>query len=308
MADYVIFIHGVNTRQERDQQGYSGELFNKITGKTTNNTKEVKKIELYWGDVNVANEQELVSDWQASTVWQQLWFRGYRENQLLQFIGDAALYISRAVGEKMLAQLFEQLKQGLEGANDNDELHLVAHSWGTVILFDILFASRWDENTNVENIRKAIYGVRTNASTSDSINEGYKVVSIHTIGSPIAIYQLMRLNNNTKNTHEISTRLKEFINTLYQTNGNAVNWNNYIHPGDPVGYPLEKVLPSVLGLEDGAKIKVSDIILPLSGFIDFAISIVNQSIFSLLLNGGKAHGSYWKDDKVAAEIAGFINQ
>jgi len=38
-----------------------------------------------------------------------------------------------------------QALEGLKNAQPNDRLHLVTHSWGTVILFDLLFASRWDD-------------------------------------------------------------------------------------------------------------------------------------------------------------------
>jgi len=63
----------------------------------------------------------------------------------MQFIGDATLYINRHVDAKVVEELARQIEANLPSQpQPDDRLHVVAHSWGTVILFDILFAGRWD--------------------------------------------------------------------------------------------------------------------------------------------------------------------
>lgn len=290
--DRIIFIHGVNTRQQRDQPGYSKKLFDKINKKTI---KRIKPVELYWGDVNEAEEYKLLIMWENSLAWQSLWFQEFRAHQLLQFIGDAALYISRAVGEKIVDKLCEQLNSGLP-EHDDGCLHLVAHSWGTVILFDLLFASRWDDNANVQQIRRRIHGVPINGeadSEHNLINSGCHIASIHTMGSPLAIYQLMRTGDSS---HDISARLQGFTASL-----NNAPWHNYLHPGDPIGYPLEKVLPTMLA-PNPTNFSLSDIVLPLSGIADVLTSLVSSTPLALV-NGGNAHGSYWRSDTVASSVA-----
>lgn len=52
MTNHVLFIHGVNTRQKRDEEGYSYDLFQLIQSQADEKEKTTKQIELYWGDVN----------------------------------------------------------------------------------------------------------------------------------------------------------------------------------------------------------------------------------------------------------------
>lgn len=81
--DYIIFIHGVNTRQDRDQEGYSKILFDIIKKYTI---KKPRAIELYWGDVNKEEENQLINMWENSKSWDGLWFQKFRKHQMLQFV------------------------------------------------------------------------------------------------------------------------------------------------------------------------------------------------------------------------------
>lgn len=298
MTNHVLFIHGVNTRQNRDQAGYSSDLFNQIKANTN---KKVEQTELYWGDVNKAEEAKLVGMWKNSSAWNELWFQEYREQQILQFIGDAALYISKSVGKLIISTLYEQLVEGFKNVSGSDPLHIVAHSWGSVILFDILFASRWDDDSEVQEIRKQIYGVPMHSSDNEFKNSGYKIASIHTMGSPISIYQLMHFNVDSQNTHEISTRLEDFVQGIHEQSGKPLIWNNYIHPCDPVGSPLEAVIPVLLSIHDKTKMQVADFVLSKSGITDFIADSVSQTQLAVL-HGGAAHSSYWKSEFVAQKI------
>ena len=77
-------------------------------------------------------------------------------------------------------------------------------------------------------------------------------------------------------------------------------WRNYAHPGDPIAYPLEGVIPILLG---GGRecVDVQDIMSP-SSWIE---GLFGQSILPVI-NGGKAHGSYWTEPKVAQMIGEII--
>ncbi len=141
-TDYLLFNHGVNTREARPQPTYADPLFELIQRYYAAPGRTLKKIALYWGNLNKTEEQKLLQAYQNSSIWPQLWFIDFREKQLLQFAGDAALYISRAVGSKVADALKEQALAGLQGYDPKeDRLHIVTHSMGTVILFDILFSA-----------------------------------------------------------------------------------------------------------------------------------------------------------------------
>lgn len=257
---------------------------------------------LYWGDVNIEEEDRLLSALEGSSTWKQLWFQEFRSKQLLQFAGDAALYISRAVGAKVVDRLLEQAKAGLSNFKEQDRLHLVTHSWGTVILFDVLFAARWDpENTpgykSVQEIRKILYGLEPDAGS------GLRLTSIHTMGSPIAIFSLLDIDEITevKPSHDITPQLQQFLENIHRVLGSALPWNNFIHPGDPVAYPLEVLLPQLVDGESKF-LDVQDIVTHNANLGDYITNAFSQSILALL-HGGDAHSSYWQSEEVAKKIA-----
>ena len=164
-TDYILFNHGVNTREARPERTYADALFTLIQRYYTVPGRTLKKIALYWGDLNEVEEQKLLHVYHTSSIWPKLWFREFREKQLLQFAGDGALYISRAVGSKVADALKEQAIAGLHGYDPKaDRLHIVTHSMGTVILFDLLFSARWDPDSVpghacVRAIREVVFGL-----------------------------------------------------------------------------------------------------------------------------------------------------
>lgn len=305
-TDYILFIHGVNVRDNNPEQPtYADELFELITRAARQLT--LKKIPLYWGNVPKTALDELSSALKGSSVWDRLWFKDFRLQQILQFAGDAALYISRHVGSQAVEQLARQAEQGLAGFNpQRDRLHLVTHSWGTVILFDILFARRWDDESvpgfqSVQKIRQKIFGIPPEPES------GIRLSSVHTLGAPIALFSLISIigGDDRGSTHDISPRLKELIANLSQQ-GIILPWLNFIHPGDPIAWPLEQVLPKLVD-EQQQFIRVKDILSYGSGGLEFVGNLLQQTFLSLV-NGGSAHGSYWTNDKVAQEISSVLKQ
>lgn len=315
-TDYLLFNHGVNTREARPLPTYADPLFELIKHYYTAQGRTLKKIALYWGNLNEAEEQKLLNVYQTSSIWQQLWFRDFREKQLLQFAGDAALYISRAVGSKVADALKDQAVAGLQGYDPKeDRLHIVTHSMGTVILFDILFSARWDPDympghASVEMIRAGLFG------TSPNPTQGIRLGSISTMGSPIGFFSLLDVTTTTEelqdaqghilSTHDITPRLEQFLEALHQELGSKILWNNFVHPGDPIAYPLEKLLPQLVDSEN-RYIEIQDILTHPSNLTDFLTEPFSQTLFALL-HGGEAHNSYWQNEQVAQQIAQAIER
>jgi hypothetical protein len=314
-TDYILFIHGVNTRQQREGAGYSDPLFSLIYSQTQklNPSSRLKQVALYWGDLNQGPEDILRKDLQQSKDWDKFWFKDFRLNQLLQFAGDAALYISRYIGSKVVDRLLGQIEQGLSGYQPNDRLHLVTHSWGTVILFDVLFASRWTDTTipgyqNVQTIRKIFFGIKPN------ISQGLKIGSLHTMGSPISIFSLIDVtqgvdesNTDSPSTHDITPRLQTLLKSLAESQGGRMlPWRNFAHPGDPIAYPLSVALPRMVDGES-KYLDIQDVITQNANVFDFLTEPVSQTVLALL-HGGDAHASYWQSLEVAQKIAEEIHR
>ncbi|MCY7393365.1 MAG: hypothetical protein LH647_18285, partial [Leptolyngbyaceae cyanobacterium CAN_BIN12] len=96
-------------------------------------------------------------------------------------------------------------------------------------------------------------------------------------------------------------KLKELLESLYtQRQSKPLPWCNYAHPGDPIAYPLAGLLPILL---EGAQntVRVEDVMSP----GNFLMKLFSQTMLPLV-NGGDAHGSYWKSKEVATAIARTI--
>jgi len=305
MSEYLIFIHGVNTREDRDQPDYADRLMRRIQDLSPSTTT-LKPVPLYWGDVNIVTEQALLRDLRDASVWSELAFQEFRARQLLQFIGDGALYISRVVGKLVVESLIEQVMKGLRDFNlETDHIHLISHSMGTIILFDMLFSSRWDAaNTGgyqgVEQLRDMIF------------YRGSPVRSIHTMGSPLSLFSLTMLSNGpVPNTHDVTTRLGQYLKGLCST-VQSVPWRNYLHPMDVVASPIERLLPNMLNIDDSC-LDVKDILTQDPGLLsrvsDTVLDLIgtdklreNAEALRLVLLAGPAHSSYWTSPVVASTI------
>jgi hypothetical protein len=311
-TDYLLFIHGVNTRKEGLQPNYADGLFDLIQYYSNHAPAQtLKKIALYWGDVGKDKEQALLNAYQNSSIWDELWFKQFRENQIMRFVGDGALYISRCCGSKVANALEQQILAGLDGFDpETDRLHIVTHSMGTVILFDILFSARWDSNDaqghgSVATIRNVFFGLSPNPT------QGLRLGSISTMGSPIGFFSLIDIDKptydshgNTTCTHDITPHLEKFLDSLQRELGKKLPWYNFVHPGDPIAYPLEKLLPQLVDATSQF-IDLQDILTHATSLIDLLIDPWSQTTFALL-HGGEAHGSYWQSDQVAQQIAQAI--
>ena len=315
-TDYVLFIHGVSTRQPT----YADKLKRLIK-------PPIEPLVVFWGDVTDEEEATLLHGYQASDIWKKLWFEGLREQQMLAFAGDIALYLSRYIGARVAAKVADQIA-ALKSGTSEDRLHLVTHSLGTVILFDLLFSSRWDDESasghdDVMAIRDAIYGV-----TGNDLNpkQGIRLGSITTMGSPIGIFSLMDVDVPSKDaktdpskatsTHDITPSLVKLLDYLHQAlGGNKLPWNNFVHPGDSIASPLNGILP---GMIDGDRryIDFQDILVPLAQvfkepiqavLIDRIAWLFSKTAVSVL-DTGNAHTSYWRSSRVAEEISQLIQQ
>ena len=305
-TDYILFVHGVKTRKVVDFQQAAIGLTNRIKASLADKSRKIQPIPLFWGDLNVPAQQSLQRGLEASPNWKDFWMRDFRTGQILEFVGDAALYISRFVGAQVAQQLKNQALAGLKDIQPGDRLHLVTHSWGTVILFDILFATRWEDERldkidpqvrqSIQNIRSALFGLQP------SPQNGIPISSIHTMGSPIALFNLVNVDGAS--THDLTPKLKEFVKNLHNLRQKPLSWRNYAHPGDPIAYPLEGVMPMLL--DDYVKyVDIDDVMTSANNFPANIFQPVSQTILPILM-GGDFHGSYWTSDIVAKSIGQVI--
>jgi hypothetical protein len=301
-TDYVLFIHGVKNRNPVEFQKTAQGLLDSIRQSSQGRPRDLKPVFFYWGDLNVQPQKALQQGLEASPVWKNMWFRDLRTTQVLEFVGDAALYLSRHVGSQVVQRFYETALKPLQGAAPDDRLHLVTHSMGTVIFFDILFAGRWEDprldqdassrgiRQTVAQIRDALFGLGAHP------NAGLPIASIHTLGSPIALFSLLSVTGES--SHDLTPSFREFLRRLFNLRQNKdLIWCNFIHPGDPIAYPLNGVMPMLLR-DSQRYVRVRDVLTQRGNVWNTPF----QQTLVPLLKGGEAHGSYWKSELVAKTI------
>jgi hypothetical protein len=329
--DYILFIHGVNTRERRELRSYADPLCKQIQDLVEAHNRsgrqkiDLKMIPLYWGTANQEQENQLLKTYQQSKHWHEMGFRDFREKQLLQFTGDAALYISRYAGTRVVDALLKGALDPQDGIEPNfsnqDRLHLVTHSWGTVIFFDLLFSGRWDSKEvgsyqKVSQIREVIFGLDPNPQ------KGLRLSSIHTMGSPISIFSLFMSSgkeqhpailanghNRIPNTHDITPGLLKWLRHIQY----EIPWYNYIHPDDIIAYPLQELVPEMLatpGFALNKKLNVRDLITaPPTRLQNILVNLSGPlQKFQVGFRLGAAHGSYWTNPTVAERIVSTIQK
>ena len=323
--DYVLFLHGVNVRElpdcpdDRNFPKYANQLFELIRDSLNRGATpyDVEKIALYYGDLNMYEEQSLLTLFHSSPEWERFWFRRARETILLQIIGDIALYVNPYVAARIVERLHQavvKLQRREQEQQERGRLHLVSHSLGTIILFDALFASRWENEDMpgyncVKELRDAFCGAGTQPE------EGIRVASIHTMGSPIPLFSLLDMSSRQqddgagqhKNTHEIGPKLQVFLQHLAQSRGGKrLPWWNYAHPGDPLAYPLKELLYQLVD-QKRDYLEVHDMVTILGDLGDWMIESFKQSS-AALIHAGAAHRSYWNSEIIASRIANTIQE
>lgn len=302
-TDYVLFVHGVKTRSADDIKRIANSLLKQVTNCMAKDSCQLQLIVPFWGDLNLEATDDLRTGLKKSSKWKDIWFQDFRSGLLMDFVGDAALYISRHVGSQVVQRLQEEAAEVLKNAKPGDRLHLITHSWGTVILFDILFAARWEDpkldvstRDRVEMIRRTLFGLPPDPK------QGIHLASIHTMGSPIALFSL--LNVTGRSSHDLTPKLKELLGSLHSLKKRPLAWKNYVHPGDPIAYPLEGVLPQLLD-ESADFVRIEDLICYKKDLVNWLTKPFRQTLLPML-GGGDAHQYYFESDVVARTIARVI--
>ncbi|MFK0730936.1 MAG: hypothetical protein ACIWVG_07160, partial [Gloeotrichia echinulata HAB0833] len=75
-TDYILFVHGVMIRElDPEKPAYADQLFKRLQENPDSRQLVLKKVPLYWGDVNEKAEDKLRKQFQASPLWNDMWFR-----------------------------------------------------------------------------------------------------------------------------------------------------------------------------------------------------------------------------------------
>jgi hypothetical protein len=291
----VFFIHGVAIRDVKyadplkaaikqefikigrpAPQFYScfwGNALNDVDGMWNNIDRDIQNIQQESTGINV---QDILR------------YRQFREGLLSQFVGDMFMYLNQKRGFQIRKVIAQQLREFIEEKSQEKDLHIISHSLGTVIFWDILFSDRFEPNDPAFQIRALLQ----NLDNTPSEKKVY-LKSITTMGSPILFFNTM-LGIDPKRVQAFAAR---------NQNG-CLKWLNIIHSSDIIAYPLR----SSLSVDASDKLTLKDVYINDSNPIATLARAMGQNEVAMLADAGKAHGEYWNHTKTAELIIDNIQE
>jgi hypothetical protein len=294
----VFFIHGVATRDAC----YSSNLQQLI--KTEFSHREEKKPHFYasfWGSVltdmgkiwNAIDEDLAAVKKKYPKIDSEEIFRyrTFREGLLSQFMGDFFTYMSPDKGQKIRQKIAQDLSDFIKDNPNESELHLIAHSLGTVILWDVLFSDRFSAKDPALSIRAMLRELEN--QTDVKVKHQVNLKSITIMGSPILFINTM-LNVRPE-------KVNQFADSY--SSEQPLRWLNLIHASDLIAYPLKSSLPlaenSCLKFKD--EYLLEDVNLP-----EKTARSIGQNELAMVLGCSDAHSSYWNSHQTATLITDNI--
>lgn len=186
----VFFIHGVATKNS----DYSESLSRSVRDSLNKTGQDLPLFyPSFWGDVLKDKNQiwnHIFNDLRAAksrfpkiNSEDIFKYSTFREGFLSDFMGDVLTYLNEDRGQKIRQKLTDQLEDFINHAPGQKKLNIVAHSLGTVILFDMLFSDRFYLKDPVFRFRSLIEGLHCPNGTET--RKKVSLRSITTMGSPI---------------------------------------------------------------------------------------------------------------------------
>lgn len=280
----VWFMHGASVRQP----GYADVLRARLIQSFSD--RGLTSPEFYssfWGDL-LGSTTELW-DWVQQDLetfrWQHpeidieevFHYRQRREQLVSGFFNDIFNYLNSRQGREVRRTIALQFLNFLTEVPFEEDLHIVAHSLGCVILWDILFSSKFDPSDPAFYVRHRIKGLGTPG-------EGRKVKlrSITTMGSPLLFFnRLLDIDQQTVKTFASRYR------------GAPLRWVNIIHASDIFAYPM------------GASLDLQDSQLYMQDHYLGERNFLKQNIGDVAMALGLVsdHSRYWASNRVARLVA-----
>jgi hypothetical protein len=290
----IFFIHGVATRTSE----YASSLQSLLEKEFRQRQEETPLFHSgYWGHVYRA---ELNKIWnKIDNAQDRLKHQEFRKRYLSQFVGDAFTYLGSERGAKIREDIANQLIDFIDKHPDETELHIITHSLGTVILWDILFSDKFQANDPAFKIRE-----RLKQNSAPLTNPKINLKSITTMGSPISLFNSML---------EVKPQQVNLLAQQYSSQ-KLKWWLNLIHVSDIIAYPIHPVLDSQdlsslflteKYLEENVN-PVEEALEKLSKFASLKEITSILSYAQVAAGSLNAHTSYWKNDQVADFIVNHI--
>ena len=294
----VFFIHGVATRDAC----YSSNLQQLI--KTEFSHREEKNPHFYasfWGSAltdmgkiwnGIDEDLAAVKKKYPKIASEEIFrYRTFREGLFSQFLGDFFTYMNPDKGREIRKIIAQQLYNFIKQNPNDSELHIVAHSLGTVILWDILFSDRFSAKDPALSIRAMIRELQN--QTDVKLKHQVNLKSITLMGSPILLINTMLDVRPEK--------VNQFAHSY--ASEQPLRWLNLIHASDLIAYPLK----ASLHLAENSCLKFTDeYLLDDVNLAEKTARTLGQTDLAMVLGSSDAHNNYWNCRETARLITNNI--
>lgn len=276
----VWFMHGASVRES----SYAEPLRSHIISEFPDQGLSVPEFyACFWGDA--LGRTDKLWGWIQQDLEAFKWdhpqielndvfhYRQRREQLISGFFNDIFNYLNSQQGREVRRLVAVQFLSFLTDNPFEEDLHIVAHSLGSVILWDILFSETFDKSDPAFYIRHALKGL-----SERSEGRKVKLRSITTLGSPILIFsQFLHLNGE---------QLKAFASRY---TSEPLRWVNVIHASDVFAYPMRASLEL-----EGSTLYFQDHYLGDRSFFKQQMGDVTMAL-GLVAD----HSRYWRSNRVA---------
>ncbi|HIK17895.1 MAG TPA: hypothetical protein IGS53_21765 [Leptolyngbyaceae cyanobacterium M33_DOE_097] len=280
----VWFMHGASVRRVE----YADPLRSRLIQLFSSSGTPIPEFySSFWGD-SLGNTDQMW-DWVQQDLEAFRWdhpqidlddifhYRQRRQQLITGFFSDIFTYLNSKKGREVRKVIAVQFLNFLtSSATFDDDLHIVAHSLGAVILWDILFSDKYDSSDPAYYIRHTIRGLNPSGKGKVALR------SITTMGSPLLFFnQWLDVDDE---------HLKKFAR---QYVGKPLRWINIINASDVFAYPIR----ASLEIEED-NLYVRDQYLGDRNFLKKGLGDVTMALGLV-----SDHSSYWRSGRVAQLVA-----
>lgn len=288
----VFFIHGVNTQNFR----YADTLIKNIK---ENVKKSPEFYSSFWGHLFNDKKHQVIRYLEKSfsrACEKHKEYKGYhsdiyrykkRRNELINnFLGDFLIYQNPERGKAIRRVILEQLNQFLENHDNQTQIHFVAHSLGSFILWDLLFS-----NILPDDDPAFIFRERLNHLNLESIT---------TLGSPLLfLKQMLDLD------FSLVTHFFEKNSRKNSVGASKLRWVNIIHSSDLIAYPLKAAIEADISSD---LLFFDQYVWQCANQTEQTLINMGQSDLAMIVAAEDAHSSYFYDNldgAITARIIGY---
>jgi len=237
----VFFIHGVGTQKSSYANSLIKNTKNELLKQRSNH--QINFYSGFWGNLFNNKKHQIVeyldrdiSRFRAKHPEYEDYCSGIyrykkrREELINNFLGDFLIYQNPKRGRMIRSAILEQFNQFLKDHPECQEIHFVAHSLGSLILWDLLFSNELNSDDPAYLLREKLGQL--------------KLTSITTLGSPLLfLKQMFDLDFSAIATH-LEEQRKTTSDRSYK-----LRWVNIVHSSDLVAYPLYAAIENEIGSE-----------------------------------------------------------